>query len=261
MQRQLFCALFSFFAAAVSISPVKADEYSKVHSVAIVSALGNVVNAERVGATIFGAGEFKLQMDWDLDAKLVQMAKAALAGSRFAVVDVEPAIFPAPKSGLIDESDVRKAIRAMPKKPDVDAFVVFLPTVNPVTYSSGYSFSYDVRLGIREPITFFGLWYQVVVFDAATGSRIDYGSGQRPSTDTLTGHEPPVAVCSKDMWAEKPQDFSPEQKGRLEGQYLALLGESVNYAMASAELISKADAQRATASLDISPDPTCRHAL
>ena len=100
--------------------------YKDIHTIAIVSLLGNEVDMQTLG---FAHVAYKLQTDWNIDEKLTKEI-ARLLASRFAIASPpDPHLFGPVGNGLFDfpVREIHRRIAAMPKNPGVDAYVVAFP--------------------------------------------------------------------------------------------------------------------------------------
>jgi len=217
------------------------------------------VDMQTDGPTIFGNDDYKLDLDFDLDAQIVQQVKAAL-GKNFAVTEVavDASAFSALESGVDETREMRRRILALPKAEGVDAYIFVLPDL-----FKGPAFELRGLVVTRSPSPFgdgfttVGTHYAVGAFDAVTGNRIDYGTAQYPSSRTLTGHERPIERCTNSMWADAADRLSDGQKSRLRKEFRALVSRSIAYTLASAGLINKSETAAVTAAFDTQGDESC----
>ena len=249
-----------FFAIFLLAMPVETaaganSEYANVHTVAVISVLGNQVDMPTNGVTVFGNADYKLDLDLNLDAQIVQQAGAALQ-PQFTVKEVDPAPFAGLELGTFG---LPRRLPSVPKLEGLDAYVVVLPSeLDPVPSAAEFrGLVVSHGEGFGEGTTLITAQYAVVVFDAATGRRIDYGTGQYPSTRSIYGHVTPLEFCDNAIRSEAADKITDEQKARVKKELSALVSRSIAYTLASAGLIDKPRAAAVTAGFDTQGDPSC----
>ncbi len=250
--KSIFAAAI-LFAASVQAAVGANKEYANVRTVAVISVLGNQIDMQTTGVTIFGNADYKLDFDLGLDAQIVQQATAALQ-PQFAVKDVDPGLFAGLATGTFG---LPRRLPSVPKVEGVDAYVVILPSEQTELvdfHGLVVSHAHDL---IKDASTWVTTQYAVVVFDAATGRRIDYGTSQYPSSKSIYGHEFPLETCDNAIWSDAADKMTDEQKARVKKELSALVSRSIAYTMASAGLIDKSQAAAVTAGFDTQGDPSC----
>jgi hypothetical protein len=255
-------------AIALVLAPVAGvcalnDEYARIHTIAVVSALGDEVETNTVGLLRFGNSDYDLRTDWKLDREVVAVSEKVLA-ARFTIksINVDPQTFADIKHGIFDNfwHDVGRRVSALPKENGVDAYVVVFP--DPGAQLTDKRHGLLVLRGDEQSATAIASTnYLVGVFDAATGDRIDYGSAQFPTRDAVVGFATPMANCPNAMWAEKRGQLTSDQVARMGQEFAWLIDKDIGYALASANLIGKGAAADAAASSGPNPNPACREEL
>lgn len=252
--KSIFAAAILFAASGQAAADAN-KEYANVHTVAVISVLGNQMDMQTSGITVFGNDDYKLNLDLGLDAQIVQQATAALQ-PQFTVKDVDPAPFAGMALGTFG---LPRQLPAMPKVEGVDAYIVVLPSeLDPLPSTAEFrGLVVSHGRGFGDGTTLITAQYAVVVFDAATGRRIDYGTGQIPSTKSIYGHVHPLEFCDNAIWSDAADKITDEQKGRVKKELSALVSRSIAYTMASAGLFDKSHASAVTAGFDTQGDPSC----
>jgi hypothetical protein len=250
-------------AAACIVWPAAAsqDKLGNVHTVAIVSILGNEVDMQ-TGGTRFDYADYKLHTDWNFDALIHDYVANAVHG-RFAVKDdaLDTRIFSAVKSpsGRAVWARIGDILQAAPQKPDVDAVIVVYPNESPGPLSPGLGIVHEAPSWLGSGTTIFGATYALGIYDAKTGDRIDYGTGRYPASGTLSGYTFPWEMCPASIWADSEDKLTPEQKGGIRQELWSLVTRSLPYALTNSGLISKSNVESLNASATAA-GPSC-HSL
>ena len=242
-------------ASASSAGAAAKAEYAKVHTIGVLSLLGDRVDMQTHGFGRFGYEDYKLDLDMKLDGQLsAQVATALQPAFTVKAINADPAKL----SGLdlADGSDLRRLLQGLPDKDGIDAFVVVHPYPVGADYDTRGLITQYEKAFIHDATTLIATYYMVSVYDAA-GHRIDYGTGQYPSGRTITGHEFPWEVCAADIRAGTADQTTDEQKARLKKVFRAQTSRSIAFTLASAGLIDKAQATAVTAGFDTEGDPSC----
>ena len=237
-------------------------ELSSIHSVAVVSILGHIVDMQTPGITKFDYSDYKLHTDWTLDdlaRDYIGRALAAHFSVRNDAVDAREFSGLEAKGFQTAWGNISDRLRSLPRKPDVDAIVVVYPNATDSTgyVSPGLGVTYDVPFLFHDAKTTIAVSYAVGLFDVKTGDRIDFGTGRYPASGYITGYSPAWESCSKSMWAESEDSLTGEQRTRIRHELWSLLSRSLPYAMASAGLISASEATSVSVSSAVSGDPSC----
>jgi hypothetical protein len=240
------------------------DQLARIHSVAVVSLLGNQVDMQTQG-TRFDYADYKLHTDWNFDDPVREYVTKAIQ-PRFIVTDgaLDPQIFSGAKSGPFRSMwvEIGDRLRALPQKPAVDAVIVVHPEETDSTgyLSAGLAVTHDAPFLFNKGATTIAANYSVDIYDAKTGDRIDYGTGRFPASGYLTGYSPAREQCSNSVWADSEGQLSTDQKSRIHQELWSLLTRSLPYAMASAGLIERSDAESLSATSAVAGDSEC-HAI
>jgi hypothetical protein len=211
-----------------------ADEYANIHTVAVISRMGDAFTFKEVGGTVFSNSENAIQVpEWGIDAKIASLVTEALS-SRFTVV-------PTGLSGLPITADLRPLIRSLPPEKTADAYVVIgewtrqIPTTN--QYLSG--------LGVFRRGMIFGghgdalhADYAISVIDGKTLKQIDYGTA-RMNDGGYWNSRFAIELTDESNWSDTPDALSDVQKQAIKLQLFQLLEKSLPHALAAANLIPK----------------------
>jgi hypothetical protein len=236
------------------------DKYASVHTLAIVSELGNDIYVEDIGFTRLGYTHYTLQLEWDLDRYIGQRIADLLRG-RFTVVPsrIDPKIFAQrPLLGHLTASAANE-LQAKSDSGRPDAYVVVYPDSVIAGEPEGVVVSHQRGLFGKEHNSLAAV-YQVSVIDGRTGTRIDYGTAKFPATGFLTGKTEPLVHCDSALWAPSPERLTEKQKNTIKSEITALIEESLPYALSGANLISDDEADRQFRALDQSGS-SCRPGL
>lgn len=229
------------------------DPYRNIHSIGVISALGNEVTLQNWGVTRFTNDSAKLNLDWNLDTEVSQRVSGALRG-RFAVRDV-PADAVLLRSEILkhdvpDRSDVPKYLQSLPSSAEVDAYVAILPGNN--SFMTPYGLYQTEALGAfrREglfssnvPIVPYAA-YDVLVVDAKTGKLIGWSYGNALES---RGHSGMMSsMCNKSFGAKTMLDLTDGQKAIVRDELRFLVLSSLPNALKHVGLPSSPDMLGAT---------------
>jgi hypothetical protein len=235
MRTSLLVVAFFFSALSCNLArAVDADEYSNIHSVAVISRVGDTFTFKEVGGTVFSNSEKTIQIpDWGIDDKIVSLATEVLS-SRFTVI-------PAELSGLSVTADLRPLIRNLPPEKIADAYVVISELTREIPMTN-QSLS---GLGVFRQGKIFGGhsdWlhadYVVSVIDGKTLKQIDYGSA-RMNDGGVWNSVPAFVPTDESNWADDPDTLTDLQRQAIKLQLTELIEKSLPHALASANLIPK----------------------
>lgn len=269
------CAAAFLLAVSVQGAFGASKEYANIHTIGIISVLGDRIDLRKEGFTVFENAEYKLDLDLKMDEQIVHQIEASLQ-PQFAVtkVDVDPGVASELAEGVLGQGRLRRQLLALPHA-GIDAYIVVLPAlvrgrqglaVDHVSLGSGQSgrmlrglFGGPLgQLGLsRDQATSVSAFYGVDVYDAATGRRLDYGIAHYPSPGSLLGSEFPTAACDPTIWSDTADAMSDAQKSRLKLEMSALVSRSIAYTLSSAGLIDKSQAGAITAGFDTEGDRSC----
>jgi len=217
-------------------SATAGDRYANIHTVGIVSVIGDVVSMS--SESLFTGGTKNACLvyvdDWRLDDAIVERI-AALLSPRFAAKPVT--ISRASLFNLRDsESGIRRYITTLPKENGVDAYIVVSKRY--LTASSGNGpniFGLTVLDSAIGGPSVFAL-YQIDVIDAKSGRQIAFafghtGVGMLNFTEVQRG-------VDKSYWSATDSEFSAGQKQKLKSVVSEITLNSLPYALYTADLIS-----------------------
>jgi hypothetical protein len=219
------------------------DEYSAVHTVAVVSTLGGALHWETTGMTRFDYKDEPLRLDWDVDAYVEHAMADALRG-HFRVSDktLPRGLFAGDSTDSPLSRNARSVVAGLADAKGVDAFVVVRPSkladyelTGIVASHHGGAFGHEM-MDLRSS-------FLVDVFDARSGQRIDYGTANSPIEHAQWGL---TERCDESMWADKQASLSALQKAKLVAAIRSVIDKSLPFALSNAKLI-ELDAARALA--------------
>jgi len=203
-------------------------EYSDIHSICVVSRLGDTLTLSRIGLTIFGNDSQTVPIDdWKLNDAAAQILASEL-GSKFTIAPVEA-------SGMKGCTDVHTA-----PDNDVDAYVILTPASEPILskplwHTTGIGLS-SQSIPIGSDLDYIHAYTIVSVTDARTGKRIDYGTAGITKGVVLGDSVPPQAHLDASEWPDPPKPPSSDVLAKAHNTILDLLQQSVPYALQKAGL-------------------------
>ena len=254
--------LSAFWAQIAAAASPAADKYAGIHAVAVVSAIGHV--------PILGTGpmfswtsppEVTFPDDWKLDDFTSSLITDALK-SRFTVLRVpaEPDFAKHLNAGLFTTafSKYRDLLKEKPLLQPVDAYVMIVAR----EISSGYGDWTGLQLAhmggglLGREQTLASAAYEVDVYDATTGSRIDFGTSRLPDAGPLsTGLI--SDICSGGDLSVTPDKLSETQKQQITDEFHFLIAATLPTALKNAGLVASADPISAAAARQ-SAEGVCR---
>jgi len=245
-----FVIVLSVTAPAFGQTPLPG--LATIHSIGVISALGDRAEIDYVGAMVFGNRLTYLPIsDWRLD-ELAGVEAAKVLADRFSVkqISADPPMFANVHASMF-KSEAKSLGEAMrPLTPsDVDAYLVILPTTEPLPYPSNQSISgigvyrqwpgiggADFSLHTGEAIVH--LTYVVYLMDAKTGRTIGGRPGATPATEkqSLTAKlllvrplSSPHAYTRDDSWPTTATALTEAQTATLHDDLVDLVKTSVGY--------------------------------
>ena len=257
-----FLVATTLFALLVGANAAEKNEYAPIHTLAVISTIGNVT-VRNNGALPGGSDEFTLYANWDLDNQITQEVVTVLS-SHFAIskTTIDPQAFSNLDTSALGTAwqDVQRRVKALPPTSGIDAYVVVFPHL--IGGSMGvtwHGLSVDRNRSIwGGGHALVGAYYGIGVYNATTGERIDYATGQYPTSRTISGHMAPIDECPLTISAASESNMTSEQNVRLRREFASLFSRSIAYSLASANLISEAEANAATASFLSPGDAECK---
>ncbi len=216
-------------------SAVAGDRYANIHTVGIVSVIGDVVSMS--SESLFTGSTKNVCLiyvdDWRLDDAIAERI-AALLSPRFAAKSVT--VSRATLFNLRDsESGIRRYITTLPAENGVDAYIIVSKRY--LTASSGNGpnlFGLTVFDSAIGGPSVFAL-YQIDVIDAKSGKQIAFafghtGAGMLNFTEVQRG-------VDKSYWSATDSGFSAEQKQKLKSVVSEITLNSLPYGLYKADLI------------------------
>jgi hypothetical protein len=145
-------------------------------------------------------------------------------------------------------------LQSLPKSSGVDAYVIVMPaSAQPDgPFAARRVFGPFVA---RHPADFssrflFGAFYSIAVYDGTTGEPIGEG-------DNIYSPIVRMEECSSEMWADKEEALTSEQRNRIRQEIFSLVTRTIPFALADAHLISFDAAKPLTAQLALPAEPSC----
>jgi hypothetical protein len=217
-----------------TVNAADTDEYKNIHTVAVISRMGDTFTFKEVGGTVFSNSEKAIQIpEWRIDDKIASLVTEALS-PRFTVV-------PAGLSGLPITADLRPLIRSLPPEKIADAYVVIgewtrqIPTTNQSLSGLGVFRQGKIFGGHSD-------WlhadYTISVTDGKTLKQIDSGTS-RMNDGGFWNSVPAIVPTDESTWTDTPETLSDSQKQAIKLQMVQLLEKSLPHALATANLIPK----------------------
>ncbi len=237
---------FSLLLAGTVASARSANPLADVHTVLVVSAVGNDVKWQHSapGFLHLDRPTLTYHTDWKLDAFLAQKVKDALR-DRFTVIEdeVDPTLLEDLMPGTPESIAAKLNERFANITPlqGLDAYVVIHSRPDDVD-NPFISMSFDA-LGVNRAVpiiggdkTFAFANYQVSVIDARKGKVIASGLSMGVQK-ILWERAQPIVSCDNSIWSDTPEQLSDAQKQQLQAEFLALTAKTLPYALEEAHLI------------------------
>ena len=224
-----------------------ADPYAGIHTVAIVSALGDVLTLKHDNGFLGSRPpESVLDTRAHLDDFVTAQIAQALAG-RFTIVDgaVDPALL---SGGALPREVAAKLhpLRAGGTGPDAIVFVHPI-TVEHQLDQKYFTVRYSIS-GMSASLTtgwlgnhtiLFSTLYEVVAIDAHTGRILGGAKAQSPATGIFGNRAEPVETCDYAFWPQPQDDPSPDQLLQIGAEMHAIVGASLPNALQGAHLTAQ----------------------
>ncbi len=218
------------------------DAYAGVHTLGVISALGNTAFYQKQGITVFDTYDKSFALDWNVDAKVSQALSTTLA-ARFGIKPAPP--LPSKTNdaflriGIFDSGpDFKKLsayLKQLPSAGDVDAFMVVLPArikedlyMAPRTLTGIGLYretSRSVALTNIEMYAAFG----IVVVEARTGNVISWGYAD--AFGNARHRQGYVRSSCLGSWPTTVDDISSDQKQTINAQTEKLVFRGVAAAL------------------------------
>jgi hypothetical protein len=232
------------FAMVATGAQAKSDAYANIHSVAVVSTLGDgLLMIQDIELAAKPDADFVLPLGLDLDRTIEGKIKEAVAG-RFAVI--ESSLDGASLGSYDDRAADRQAVRAMISRlpgPQPDALILVQShTITQQSMIRALTFQYT-GLSLTRTKGLFGRYslllsaqYAVSVIDAKTGERIGFGSALLPPTGLLGLRPDPILTCDEAIWPKLPHAPSEDEKAQIQAEAMAVIAMSLPNALEVAGL-------------------------
>jgi len=224
----LWLVLFATSAAA-------GDRYANIHTVGIVSVIGDVVTMSSSSLLTGASNDCFLYIDdWRLDDAIVDKI-ATLLSPRFTTKSVT--LSRASLFNLRDsESGIRRYITTLPAENGVDAYIIVSKRY--LSASQGINSVPVFGLTVLDRFLFgpgvFAL-YQVEVVDAKSGKQIGFALGHTGAG--FPNFREVIKDVDKSFWSATASEFSAEQKQKLKSVVSEMTLNSLPYALYTADLI------------------------
>jgi hypothetical protein len=235
----LFCTLI------VSQADADDDPYANIHTIAIVSALGDGIQLKQdgdfVGST---APDYAFHTGLDLDGYITARIRDAIA-LRFTIV--QPAIDPALLQKFPLPPDTRQ--RLLPPSPNTtpDALILVhaadleLRSPPPFVFMSylysGFSMTKTTGLFGGHSIQM-SAQFEVTVIDTRTGATIASGFGLLPPRGVFGTRLSVPELCSNAIWPADPYHPSAAEARRINSDLMAMIAMSLPNALRVVRLVS-----------------------
>ncbi len=201
--------------------------FPDVKTVAIVSAVGDVLQFEHVGATALSSNEEYLPIaDWHLDGQIESQAKGILA-KRFAVkeVAVDRAAFAGARLVNADRA-LRPSFPGLTPSTDVDAYIVFVkqPYRLPNSSADGTGVGVWNRKPVLGETTAVYAHYAVAVVDAHSLKLLQAFVG---ATSPIYPNRVPYVVVDDALWPDSAAKLPPDAAQKIHQDLSDMLTDSV----------------------------------
>lgn len=221
---------------------------ARIHTISVVSAIGDRATIKRIGVTAFGNQESQLPIEeWGLDALAEHCAMDAL-GARFSVTSVaadRAAFTPVMRhGGLVGFGagpDVAGIVRRLPAT-GVDAYLILVKRPYTLATTSQQVEGVGIYLHrgplgqTRKPTVFAA--YDLALVRAGTGEVLAQRLAQGPSPYYPTAAAPfALAIGAPEDWADTADQFSAAQKDKLRSALSGVLNDSIRLTLAKMGLI------------------------
>jgi hypothetical protein len=234
-------------AHAAPVYAASSDEYADVHSVAVISAIGDTIALTNIGTTTFSQNEWPIA-DWKLDDAVAAIVTKAVV-PRFAVkrVNVDTSALRALKPGLLTFlrlPDLKTYVLGLSATNDVDAYIVVHKLLWQDTCGGTHQNLWGLGLYHHDGL-FYGqqqdgiyAYYAVDVIDARSGREIDQGIASLTPGGLFGNPPPPCQETSAVDWAETAESLTGQQRSEVKSALTAVVTTSLIYALRDAKLIA-----------------------
>jgi hypothetical protein len=236
--------------ALLTVAPAAAQSvtYGRIHTVAIVSLLGDELTMKEPGGA-FSSGSTDVMLDTGahLDDFVTAQIRAATVG-RLSVVDgpIDPALF----GSLPPAIQARLRPRFAAAGPAPDELIVVAPTQNEVSFDQQYFSVHNyyqglslthARGGLFNPMSgMLSAQYVVSVVDTRTGRVIKAGMARLDPRTLLFGGRPiPLEFCAEGFWPQAPEHPTDAELAQIRIDLTALIAASLPNALFEAGLAAQ----------------------
>lgn len=229
----------------VSQARAEDDPYANIHTVAIVSALGDGIQLKQEGDFIGStAPDYVFHTGLDLDGFIIERIRDAVA-VRFTVV--EPAIDPALLQNFPLPVDAQR--RLLPPTPSSTPDAVIIvhvadlelrsppPFISMSNLYSGISMTKTTGLFGGHSILM-SAQFEVTVINTRTGATIESGTGLLPPQGVFGNRLSVPEPCSDAIWPADPHSPSAAEARRINADLMAVIAMSLPNALRVARLVS-----------------------
>jgi hypothetical protein len=229
--RRLEFAVFLLILSSSTTYAAK-DEYDNIHTVAVVTTIGDTFTYARVGPTVFGVNDQKTMpiTDWGIDQAITDQIQTLLA-PRFAFKSIDvKAMNAALNPGTY--------LRSLPPDSGIDAYILVtegsLQLAGTPWLIRGLGL-YD-QDGMFTDIFGYYAAYEITVFDAKTFKRID-GGRSRTDNGGFLSYWPPLAPADKSDWTGAPELVTDHQRQDSKVAIEALVQQTIPHALRDSGLL------------------------
>jgi len=235
VKRAAFALLF---ALVVAQARAEDDPYANIHTVAIVSALGDGIELKQesdfVGST---APDYAFHSGLDVDGYITARIRDAVA-SRFTIV--EPAIDPTTLRNFPLPPDAQRRFLSPTAGSTPDALILvhagtLVLRSPPPFVSMSYLYS---GLSMTKATGLFGghsiaisAQYEVTVINTRTGATIDSGTALLPPRGVFGSRASVPVHCGDAIWPADPAHPSPTEARRIDADLMAMIAMSLPNAL------------------------------
>ena len=222
-------------------APSQADVGS-IHSIAIISGLGNAFNVQHTGFMVFGNSYTSLTPDWDVDGYVAQKTTALLSPK----YQVKPVTYD--KAAFDDKNmfEPPSWLNSLPTT-DADAFLVFDRARNqdPVVPTNQHPEGLGVySVSVYEVVH---AYYMVYLVDAHTHKILARADGRTGKFQLFGDPGLPQIIRSISVlgggdvrkYPEKADQFTDQNKRDLEAELKSLIDRSLPYTITQMGLASQ----------------------
>ena len=229
--RLVAVACFAATAMTAVAGHAKADDFAKVHTVAVVVVTGNDIKVRKLSVLSFEEGTQYFRAKTDIVGAIKHYVETALA-TRFKVEQAD-----ADGATLHDlkGDDFIAALRQMRVAGEPpDAFVVISLNFHSFGRIEWSGIGLDL-VGDDGSTTALYTHIFLEVIDPRTGERIAHGDGRFPHGGVFSGPQP-IQICDRRLWPGDVAHMTSEQQALIETEVMASLKAIIPYMLDDAGL-------------------------